>query len=330
MIKLAKLLLATRARAKMASSLVTYKENFLQACFLPKPSDLLLEEELNHGAFGVVHKGVFRDRPVAVKKIHKLLFDAPISEEEIKSKIKEFKKEADMLETVQHPHVVESLGAFYDPETREPILVMELMAMDLRTFLKKHEGQETLKVSKQVKICFQIALGLQYLHHLSPPLAHRDLNDKNVLLAEDGTVKIADLGQSKYKDMKQIYFNSTAPGNISFMPPETFGDKPHYTESVDIFSLGVLAVEVATQSFPSVGMIGIGTTPEVERRANDLKKMGDDHPLKPLVLKCLKDNYKERPDIDHVVHVVTISDPEICIVSHCNGMCIVVILRSLS
>jgi serine/threonine protein kinase len=149
-----------------------------------------------------------------------------------------------------------------------------------------------------VKICFQVALGLQYLHHLSPPLAHRDLNDKNILLAEDDTVKIGDLGQSKYKDMKQIYFETKAPGNISFMPPETLRDKPHYTESVDIFSLGVLALEVATQSLPSVGIVGIGVVPEVERRANDLKKMGHDHPLKPLVLKCLKDNYKERPSID--------------------------------
>jgi serine/threonine protein kinase len=85
------------------------------------------------------------------------------------------------------------------------------------------------------------------------------------------------------------------------MPPETFNDNPHYTESVDIFSLGVLVVEVATHSFPSVGMMGIGTTPEVERRAKDLKKMKADHPLKPLVLNCLRNNYKSRPDIDHVI-----------------------------
>ena len=233
----------------MASSLNTYKENLLQESFHRKPPDLLLKEELNCGAYGVVHRGIFRDRPVAVKKIHKLLFDAPISQEGIKSKIEEFKKEADMLETVQHPHVVKSLGAFYDPKTREPILVMELMAMDLRTFLKKNEEQEALKVSKQVNICFQIALGLQYLHHMPPPLAHRDLNDKNVLLAEDGTAKIGDLGQSKYKDTNQLYYGSQAPGSILFMPPETFKDNPHYTESVDIFSLGVLIVEVATQSF---------------------------------------------------------------------------------
>ena len=300
----------------MASSRMTYKENLLQESFRPKPPDLLLNEEINRGAYGVVHRGVFGDRPVAVKKMHELLFDEDRSKEEIKCKIIEFKKEADMLETVQHPHVVKSLGAFYDPKTREPILVMELMAMDLRTFLKKNKGPRTLKVTKQVSICFQIALGLQYLHHLSPPLAHRDLNDKNVLLAENSTVKIGDLGQSKYKDMNDIYFISQTPGNLRFMSPEATSDNPHYTESVDIFSLGVLAVQVATQSEPSPSVHGIGVVPEVERRARDLKKMGDGHPLKPLVLKCLKDNYKERPDIDHVVANLS----EIFIVSHCNSI----------
>ena len=308
----------------MASSQMTYKERLLLESFHPKPQDLLLGEEINRGAYGVVHKGVLGDRPVAVKKIHKIMFDEDRSNDELKRAITGFKKEADMLETVQHPHVVKSFGAFYDPKTREPLLVMELMATDLRRFLKENEGREMLKVSKQVKICFQIALGLQYLHHLSPSLAHRDLNDKNVLLAEDGTAKIGDLGQSKYKDTNQVYYGSQAPGSILFMPPEAFKDEPHYTESVDIFSLGVLIVEVATQSFPSVGMVGIGVVPEVERRASDLKKMKDNHPLKPLVLKCLKDNYKERPDIDHVLHVVTISDPGIFIVSHCNSIAFVV------
>ena len=141
---------------------------------------------------------------------------------------------------------------------------------------------------------------MHFLHHLTPPLIHGDLDDKNVLLTEDGTVKLGDLGQSKYKDMHHVYFGSKAPGSV-FMPPETTSDNPHYTESVDIFSIGVLAVEVTTQSQPSPSIHGIGTAEEVERRAADLAKMGNSHPSKPLVLKCLRNNYKDRPDIDHVL-----------------------------
>ena len=96
-------------------------------------------------------------------------------------------------------------------------------------------------------------------------------------------------------------FGSKAPGSVHFMPPETTSDNPHYTESVDIFSIGVLAVEVTTQSQPSPSIHGIGTAEEVERRAADLAKMGNSHPSKPLVLKCLRNNYKDRPDIDQVL-----------------------------
>ena len=53
----------------MATSRVAYKEKLLLESFQPKPSDLLIGEEINCGAYGVVHKGVFEDCPVAVKKI---------------------------------------------------------------------------------------------------------------------------------------------------------------------------------------------------------------------------------------------------------------------
>ena len=84
-------------------------------------------------------------------------------------------------------------------------------------------------------------------------------------------MKLGDLGQSKYKDMQDVYFGSKAPGNLHFMPPEATSDKPHYTESssVDIFSIGVLAVDVTTQFQPSPSIHGIGVVQEVERRAGD-------------------------------------------------------------
>ena len=125
------------------------------------------------------------------------------------------------------------------------------------------------------------------------------------VIADDGTVKIGGFGQSKYKDLKDVYFDTEVPGAFLFMAPETTkpsgSDKAQYTESVDIFSLGVLALEIATQSYPTPSLHGFGVLPEVKRRESDLKKMGDGHPLKPLVLKCLEDNYKKRPVITQIV-----------------------------
>jgi serine/threonine protein kinase len=288
----------------LASSHMSRKEKKLLELFQKRPSCLTIDnEEINHGAYGVVVKGSYDKRPVAIKKIHKTLLEAAITNEEIDRLIKSFKEEADMLRSINHPHVVTYFGAFYDPVTREPILVMELMSMNLREYLKKKKG--ALKTPKQIHICLQIALGLQFFHHMTPPLAHRDLNDKNVLLAEDGTVKIGDLGQSKYKVRKDIYFGTPVPGCFHFMAPETANredsDKAHYTESVDIFALGVLTMEIATQSGPNPTICGFGILPEVGRRAEDIKKLGDTHPLKPLVLKCLENNYKKRPVIVQIV-----------------------------
>ena len=79
------------------------------------------------------------------------------------------------------------------------------------------------------------------------------------------------------------------------MPPEALSDKPHYTEKIDMFSLGVLMLEISTGRYPTVNLIGIGTKSEKVRRKDDLSRLADDHPLKKQILQCLKDNYKDRP-----------------------------------
>ena len=286
----------------MAISRMSRKEKLLLELYKPKPPSLVIGKEIDRGAYGVVLEGTFEGRRVAIKKVHKILTDTAVTDEEVERLIRDFKKETDMLKSIRHPHVVQALGAFYDPKTREPILVMEKMAKNLRKYLEENKG---LKELKQIHICLQIALGVQFLHHLTPPLAHRDLTDKSVLIADDGTVKIGDLGQSKYKDLKDVYFGTEVPGAFFFMAPETAkpsgSDKAQYTESVDIFSLGVLALEIATQSYPTPSLHGFGVLPEVKRRESDLKKMGDGHPLKPLVLKCLENDYQKRPVITQIV-----------------------------
>ena len=270
--------------------------------YRPKPSSLIVGKEINRGAYGAVLGGTFEGRRVAIKKMHKFILDTADTDEEIERLVRDFKRETDTLLSIRHPHVVQAFGAFYDPLSWEPILVMELMANNLREYLEKNKGN--LKLSKQIHICLQIALGLQFLHHLNPPLAHRDLTDKNVLLADDGTVKIGDLGQSKYKDL-DVYFRTEVPGALYYMAPETVkpsgSHKAHYTESVDIFSLGVLTMEIATQSSPTPSLHGLGILPEVKRRERDLNKMDNSHPLKPLVYKCLENNYKKRPVIANIV-----------------------------
>ena len=125
-------------------------------------------------------------------------------------------------------------------------------------------------------------------------MVHRDLNDKNVMFTFDGVVKIGDFGQSKLKT--GFYLKTTAPGMVSFMPPEALRHGyAKYNESLDVFSLGVLMLSIGTQHPPSSDLTGIGVTPEVQRRAKDLERMSDSHPMKPFVRLCLSEGPEKRP-----------------------------------
>ena len=169
---------------------------------------------------------------------------------------------------------------------------MEKMQENLRQFLDK--CKKNLQLPKQARISLEIIRGVGFLHQQTPPLIHRDLNDKNVMFSFEGVIKIGDFGQSKLK--KDLYLTTGQPGMVTFMPPEALDvDTSRYNESLDIFSIGVLMLEIGTQQEPLVNLCGIGTIREVERRERDLKALGEDHPLRPQILLCLKDNPKERP-----------------------------------
>ena len=149
--------------------------------------------------------------------------------------------------------MVDFRGAFYDETTDEPLLVMERMKENLREFLERNRND--LSQQKQLEVCLAIARGLRFLHTHTPPIVHRDLTDKNVMLGKDGLVKIGDLGQSRLKANNAEYFNTAQPGAIPFMPPEAMQEQSRYNEKLDIFSLGVLMLEVATQQPPRVRLI---------------------------------------------------------------------------
>ena len=262
--------------------------------FRPKPPSLEIGKELNRGAYGAVHSGRLDGKDVAVKRIHGLLLEAARGQGNFDMMLNNFRRECDLLERLDHPHVVGFKGAFYDETADEPILVMELMTENLRQYLQRNRGQ--LSRQRQLAICIEIVRGLRFLHTRTPPIVHRDLTDKNILLAVDGVVKIGDLGQSRLKGPEE-YFSSAQPGLIPFMPPEAMREQSRYNEKLDIFSLGVLMLEVATQQPPRVSLVGIGTVTQSQRRREDLSKLDEDHPLLLLILSCLRDNPKERPDV---------------------------------
>ena len=297
--------------------------------FRPKPPSLRIGSEISGGAYGLVHSGELGGRPVAVKMIHRLLLEAARNQGDFDQVVARFKRECQLLERIDHPHVVYFRGAFYDETTDGPVLVMEKMQENLLQFLKR-SGNE-LSPQKQLEICLAIVRGLHFLHTHTPPIVHLDLTDKNVLLGKDGLVKIGDLGQSRLKANNADYFTSAQPGAIPFMPPEAMQKHSRYNEKLDVFSLGVLMLEIATQQPPCVDMFGIGVREEVDRRKEDLAKLKEGHRLKPLILSCLKNNPQERPDIVsiHDQLLAMVEGVEVCFV-YMHLLCVCISMHALA
>ena len=257
---------------------------------------LIVNERIGRGGYAEVFRGTLGSTPVAVKKIYDILIDAAQeSRQNLEHVIGEFRRECDILKAAKHPNVVAFLGTFnLDKGEESAVLVMELMEQTLEQFLRSNRG--TLPQKKQISISLPIATGLQYLHQHDPQILHRDLTAKNVLMDKDGTTaKISDFGQAKYRPISVQYLTSRQPGTVLYMPPEALVESPYFTDKGDIFSFGVLMLQVATQEPPSCGLVMREGQPEVERRRADLAKIPTNHPLRPLILQCLQDNPAKRP-----------------------------------
>ena len=270
--------------------------------------ELLKTEELGIGSYGAVCKAMCDDLPCAAKILHRTLFQftAPGAT----SVMRKFEQECRLLSAIKHPHIVQYLGTYHDPESRLPVLLMELMDESLTQFLER--SYEPLPYHAEVNLCHDIALVLSYLH--SNGIVHRDLSSNNVLLIAGSRAKVTDFGMVKLYDVN----NSTAhltpltlcPGTMAYMSPEALRDRPVYTDKLDSFSLGVLSVQIMTRQFPDPGdrfkimeindpRISSGTVqvsvPEIERRQSHIDLVDPAHPLLPVALNCLKDRDRERP-----------------------------------
>ena len=270
--------------------------------------ELLKTKELGVGSYGAVYKAMCDDLPCAAKVLHRTLFQ--FTAPEATSVMQKFEQECRLLSAIKHPHIVQYLGTYHDPESRLPVLLMELMDESLTRFLER--SNEPLPYHTEVNFCHDIALALSYLH--SNGIVHRDLSSNNVLLIAGSRAKVTDFGMVKLYDVNRSTAHLTpltlCPGTMAYMSPEALKDRPVYTDKLDSFSLGVLCVQIMTRQFPDPGdrfqdmvindpRIPSGTVqvkvPEIERRQSHIDLIDPTHPLLPVALNCLKDRDRERP-----------------------------------
>ena len=269
--------------------------------------------EINRGDFSVVHECEWNGRTVAVKKLHTILLEASwYSPQDRANELNRFARPACLLRQLSHPHIVEILEIATLQE-EGTVIIMERLDHNLQQHLGLHRGK--LSRERQIAMCLQIADAVHYLHSQQPPVVYRDLTAKNVLISQDGIVKLC-AATTVARLPPSGYFDEEQPGSVVYMPCEALVVKnAHYNEKIDVFSLGVLMLEIATQQPPAFNLAGIGIVPEIDRRAEDLSLLPEDHPLKPIILQCLRDDPRERPGSGTVLRMLKEGETLIWLIS---------------
>lgn len=262
-------------------------------------------KKLGCGSFGCVEELIHAGARCAGKVIHDALVDS--KEIGIQSVIRKFEVECRILSGLRHPCIVQFLGICIFQESRVPILVMECLEASLESLLD--QGKK-ISVPLKTSVLLDVAKGLVYLHSHSPPVIHRDLTARNVLLTSTIQAKIADLGNARIIESHTLTRTlSTTPGTLVYMPPEAMAHPPQYDEKLDMFSFGHLALYVALQEFPCELLAGVYTDPtnpnkacarnEVERRSRYIGSLntsfGSRHIITRTVVICLHNHPQTRP-----------------------------------
>ena len=202
----------------------------------------LPKEKIGSGAWGRVYSGNFRGERVAIKHAHRQILH--------ETTINMLKREIAIMAHIQHPNLVRFVAAVVDDAVERgvdtPIIISELLDMNLReAYSKVSLGRNHIPIFRD------IAYALHYLHQHREPIIHRDVSAPNVLLESlpNGIyrAKVSDFGSANLA--KQSV--TAGAGAIAYSAPEMFpqGDFSSpplpQTTKVDVFSYGVLLLEVA-------------------------------------------------------------------------------------
>ncbi|XP_059289420.1 uncharacterized protein LOC132042927 isoform X1 [Lycium ferocissimum] len=251
--------------------------------------DLTIGEQIGEGSCGTVYHGLWYGSDVAVKVFSKQEY----SEEVIYS----FKQEIALMKRLRHPNILLFMGAVTSPQ-RLCIVTEFLPRGSLFRLLQKNSSK--LEWRRRIHMALDVARGMNYLHHLSPPIVHRDLKSSNLLVDKNWTVKVGDFGLSRLKHETYLA-TKTGKGTPQWMAPEVLRNELS-DEKSDIYSFGVILWELATEKIPWDNlntMQVIGAVGFMNQRL-DIPK--DVHPqLASIIESCWHSEPQCRPSFQELV-----------------------------
>ena len=197
-----------------------------------------IKEIIGVGGMANVYKAYdsIDDRAVAVK----ILRDEHMENDEL---LRRFRNESKAIAVLSHPNIVK----VYDVSFNEDIQYIVMEHIDGITLKEYIEQQKTLRWKEAVHFTVQILRALQHAHDKG--IVHRDIKPQNIMLLEDGTIKVADFGIARFARASQHTVTDKAIGSVHYISPEQA--KGEITdEKSDIYSIGVMLYEMTTGTLP--------------------------------------------------------------------------------
>ncbi|NWQ63874.1 RIPK2 kinase, partial [Neopipo cinnamomea] len=253
---------------------------------------------ISRGAYGTVSAARHADWrvPVALKCLQGPLLDSDRNH---------LLKEAEILHKARFSYILPILGICNEPEFLG--IVTEYMTNgSLNQLLHGKDVYPDIPWCLRFRILYEIALGVNYLHNMNPPLLHHDLKTQNILLDDEFHVKIADFGMSKWRviSVSQSRSESSLPegGTIIYMPPEDYNPSQKTRASVkhDIYSYAVITWEVMSRKRPFEEVIDplqiMFSVSQGQRLDLSEESLSMDIPHRGIIIRLMESGWAQNPD----------------------------------
>ena len=247
---------------------------------------VMTSEVVGSGGWGEVRVAEFRGLRVAAKCLYKVIISA--------YNLRLFTREMTIAAKLRHPNLLLFIGATTE---EEPMILTELMPTSLRKELEKRELEKRELAKRDIiSISQDVACGLSYLHQSKPhPIIHRDISSANVLLeplANGWRAKVSDYGSANFMN---VISKTANPGTPAYASPEAKSPRDH-TPKMDVFSFGVLLIEMCLQEFPDTG------SPNLQEAQIQRIKWPA---MVPLIRMCISEMPADRPSMRDTMELLS-------------------------
>ncbi|CDP20273.1 unnamed protein product [Coffea canephora] len=230
-----------------------------------------------------------------------------------------FLNEIKALTNIRHRNIVKLYG--FCSNSKHSILVYEYLERgSLANILSKEAAAKKLDWQKRVNIIKGVAYALSYMHHdCSPPIVHRDISSNNILLDSEYEAHVSDFGTAKLLKKDSSNWSALA-GTYGYIPPE-FAYTMQVTEKCDVYSFGILALEIIKGKYPGdyISQLLCPTPGTGNLQLEDMLDQRLSHPTKEVeealisIIKiargCVAANPNSRPTMYIVSELLAVGAP---------------------